>query len=122
MPGLEPDTPIPTELTLDRKRHVLGLAYGDGQHELSFEFLRVYSPSAEVRGHGPGQEVLQVGKRAVDITELEPVGMYAVRPTFSDGHDTGLFSWDYLHKLCSEKETLWSEYLARLERAGASRD
>lgn len=122
MPGLEPDTPIPTELTLDRKRHVLGLAYGEAQHELSFELLRVYSPSAEVRGHGPGQEVLQVGKRAVDITELEPVGMYAVRPTFSDGHNTGLFSWDYLHKLCAEKEALWSEYLARLERAGASRD
>ena len=122
MPGLEPDTPIPTELTLDRKRHVLGLAYGEAQHELSFELLRVYSPSAEVRGHGPGQEVLQVGKRAVDITELEPVGMYAVRPTFSDGHNTGLFSWDYLYKLCAEKEALWSEYLARLESAGASRD
>ena len=122
MPGLEPDTPIPTEITLDRKRHVLALAYGDAAHELSFELLRVYSPSAEVRGHGPGQEVLQVGKRAVDITELEPVGMYAVRPTFSDGHNSGIFSWDYLHKLCQEKDLLWSEYLARLERAGASRD
>ena len=122
MPGLEPDTPIPTEITLDRKRHVLALAYGDAAHELSFELLRVYSPSAEVRGHGPGQEVLQVGKRAVDITELEPVGMYAVRPTFSDGHNSGIFSWDYLHKLCQEKDLLWTEYLARLERAGASRD
>jgi len=122
MPGLESDTPIPTELTLDRKRHVLGLAYGEAQHELSFELLRVYSPSAEVRGHGPGQEVLQIGKRAVDITELEPVGMYAVRPTFSDGHNSGIYSWDYLNKLCVEKDILWKEYLARLERAGASRD
>ena len=126
MPGLEPDTPIPTELTLDRKRHVLVLAYskadGEQRHELSFEFLRVHSPSAEVRGHGPGQEVLQVGKRAVDITELEPVGMYAVRPTFSDGHNSGIYSWDYLYKLCSEQETLWRDYLARLERAGAHRD
>lgn len=122
MPGLEPDTPIPTELTLDRKRHVLALAYGPTLHELSFELLRVYSPSAEVRGHGPGQEVLQVGKRSVDITELEPVGMYAVRPTFSDGHNSGIFSWDYLGKLCHEKDQLWRDYLARLERAGASRD
>jgi DUF971 family protein len=122
MPGLEPDTPIPTELTLDRRRRVLGLAYGDVRHELSFEFLRVYSPSAEVRGHGPGQEVLQVGKRAVDISELEPVGMYAVRPTFSDGHNSGIYSWDYLNKLCLEKDLLWSEYLSRLERAGASRE
>jgi DUF971 family protein len=122
MPGLESDTPIPTELTLDRKRHVLGLAYGDAKHELSFEFLRVYSPSAEVRGHGPGQEVLQTGKRSVDITELEPVGMYAVRPTFSDGHNSGIYSWDYLNKLCIEKNLLWTEYLSRLERAGASRD
>jgi DUF971 family protein len=122
MPGLEPDTPIPTEITLDRKRHVLALAYGDKAHELSFEMLRVYSPSAEVRGHGPGQEVLQVGKRGVDISELEPVGMYAVRPTFSDGHNSGIFSWDYLHKLCVEKDLLWQEYLGRIERAGASRD
>ena len=122
MPGLEHDTPIPTEITLDRKRHMLALAYRDKSHELSFELLRVYSPSAEVRGHGPGQEVLQVGKRAVDITELEPVGMYAVRPTFSDGHNSGIFSWDYLNKLCVEKDLLWTEYLGRMERAGASRD
>ena len=122
MPGLEHDTPIPTEITLDRKRHVLALAYGEKSHELTFELLRVYSPSAEVRGHGPGQEVLQIGKRAVDITELEPVGMYAVRPTFSDGHNSGIFSWDYLNKLCVEKDLLWAEYLGRMERAGASRD
>ena len=122
MPGLERDTPIPTELTLDRKRRVLALAYGETLHELSFELLRVHSPSAEVRGHGPGQEVLQVGKASVDITELEPVGMYAVRPTFSDGHNSGIFSWDYLNKLCLEKDQLWDEYLARLEKAGARRE
>ena len=122
MPGLERDTPIPTELTLDRKRRVLALAYGETAHELSFELLRVHSPSAEVRGHGPGQEVLQVGKASVDITELEPVGMYAVRPTFSDGHNSGIFSWDYLNKLCLEKDQLWDEYLARLEKAGARRE
>ena len=126
MPGLEHDTPIPTELTLDRKRHILALTYnektGEKTHELSFEFLRVHSPSAEVRGHGPGQEVLQVGKRNVDITELEPVGMYAVRPSFSDGHNSGIFSWDYLNKLCIEKDRLWDEYLARLDKAGAKRD
>nr|AGC71763.1 hypothetical protein [uncultured bacterium A1Q1_fos_504] len=114
--------PVPTEITLDRKRHVLALAYADAQYELPFEFLRVYSPSAEVRGHGPGQEVLQLGKRAVDITELEPVGMYAIRPTFSDGHNSGLFSWDYLRKLCVEQGALWQDYLNRLDRAGGSRD
>jgi DUF971 family protein len=122
MPGLERDTPIPTEITLDKKRRVLVLGYGDAIHELTFEFLRVYSPSAEVRGHGPGQEVLQVGKKNIEITELEPVGMYAIRPTFSDGHNSGIFSWDYLHKLCSNKDESWSDYLARIERAGASRD
>jgi DUF971 family protein len=122
MPGLEPDTPIPTELTLDRKRRVLVLAYGAVVHELSFEMLRVYSPSAEVRGHGPGQEVLQVGKKNIDITELEPVGMYAVRPTFSDTHNSGIFSWDYLHKLCKDKDAAWADYLARMDKAGASRE
>jgi DUF971 family protein len=122
MPGLEHDTPIPTELTLDRKRRVLVLGYGDTVHELSFEMLRVYSPSAEVRGHGPGQEVLQLGKKDIDITELEPVGMYAVRPTFSDSHNSGIFSWDYLHKLCKDKDNAWADYLARMEKAGASRE
>lgn len=121
MPGLEANTPIPTEITLDKKRKILVLGYGAVSHELSFELLRVYSPSAEVRGHGPGQEVLQVGKRNVDITELEPVGMYAIRPTFSDGHNSGIFSWDYLHKLCVDKDEAWSDYLARMEKAGASR-
>jgi DUF971 family protein len=122
MPGLERNTPVPTEITLDKKRRVLVLGYGDATHELSFEFLRVYSPSAEVRGHGPGQEVLQVGKKNIDINELEPVGMYAIRPTFSDGHNSGIYSWDYLHKLCASKDESWNDYLARIARAGASRE
>jgi DUF971 family protein len=84
--------------------------------------LRVYSPSAEVRGHGPGQEVLQTGKREVAIVNLEPVGHYALKPTFSDGHDSGLFSWEYLHDLCENQEQLWDDYLQRLEKAGANRD
>jgi DUF971 family protein len=122
MPGLERDTPIPTEITLDKKRRVLVLGYGEVTHDLTFEFLRVHSPSAEVRGHGPGQEVLQVGKKNIDITELEPVGMYAIRPTFSDGHNSGIFSWDYLYKLCTSKDEAWNDYLARIERAGVSRE
>ncbi len=122
MPGLERNTPIPTEITLDRKRRMLVLSYADAVHELSFEFLRVYSPSAEVRGHGPGQEVLQVGKREVDILELEPVGMYAIKPRFSDGHDTGIYSWDYLYQLAMRRDDAWADYLRRLEAAGASRD
>ena len=85
-------------------------------------YLRVYSPSAEVRGHGPGQETLQTGKRNVEITDLESVGHYAVKPSFSDGHDTGIYSWDLLHDLGVNQEALWSDYLARLEQAGASRD
>jgi DUF971 family protein len=92
------------------------------QFELSYELLRVYSPSAEVRGHGPGQEVLQVGKRDVDISSLEPSGSYAVQPTFSDGHSTGIYSWDYLYWLGKNRETLWWEYLERLRQAGASRE
>jgi DUF971 family protein len=88
---------------------------------LPYEYLRVYSPSAEVRGHGPGQEVLQVGKRDVDIRSLEPVGSYAVQPTFSDGHATGIYSWDYLYELGVEQEQNWADYLRRLEAAGASR-
>jgi len=122
MPGLDRDTPIPTEITLDRTRKLLVLDYGGSRHELTFEYLRVMSPSAEVRGHGPGQEVLQVGKRNVEVVDLEPVGMYAIRPRFSDGHDTGIYSWDYLHRLIVEHDTAWADYLRRLEAAGASRD
>jgi DUF971 family protein len=99
------------------------IAFSDGsQFELSYELLRVYSPSAEVRGHGPGQEVLQAGKRDVEILSLEPSGSYAVQPAFSDGHDTGIYSWDYLYWLGKNREKLWREYLERLEQTGASRE
>ena len=116
-------TPNPTALTLHQKSRVLDIAFDDGSaFSLPFEFLRVYSPSAEVRGHGQGQEVLQLGKREVGITELEPVGNYAVQPTFSDGHNTGLFSWTYLYKLGTEQESLWQDYLNRLHAAGFDGD
>jgi DUF971 family protein len=114
--------PATTEIRLHRKSRVLELAYDDGRSfRLPFEFLRVYSPSAEVRGHGPGQEVLQTGKRDVDITALEPVGSYAIQPMFSDGHNTGIYSWDYLYELGANQEQLWADYLSRLEAAGSSR-
>ncbi len=123
MAGLDRNTPIPTAITLHRKSRLLEIAFDDGQQfSLPLEYLRVYSPSAEVRGHGPGQEVLQVGKRDVVIDSIEPVGNYAVRLAFSDGHDSGLYSWDYLYQLGSEHEPLWQEYLERLARSGASRD
>ena len=115
--------PVPTELRLHQKSRLLEIAFSDGSSfKLSYEFLRVHSPSAEVRGHGPGQEVLQTGKRAVDILGLEPVGSYAVQPSFSDGHSTGIYAWDYLHYLGENQERLWAEYLERLAAAGASRD
>lgn len=123
MAGLDKSTPIPTEIKLHRKSHMMEIAFANGKSfQLSYEFLRVYSPSAEVRGHGPGQEVLQVGKKEVDIMGVEPVGSYAIKPAFSDGHDTGIYSWDYLYLLGENREALWSEYLARMEEAGASRD
>lgn len=123
MAGLDKTTPIPTSITLHRKSRVLEIGFDDGRtFSLPFEYLRVYSPSAEVRGHGVGQEVLQVGKQDVDITALEPVGNYAVRPTFSDGHDSGLYSWDHLYLLGDRHEALWQDYLDRLAAAGASRD
>jgi DUF971 family protein len=115
--------PSPTEITLHSASRVLEIAFNDGRvFKLPFEFLRVYSPSAEVRGHGPGQETLQVGKREVTILEIEPVGHYAVRPTFSDGHGSGIYSWPYLYELGVEQERLWAEYLEQLAEAGASRD
>ena len=113
----------PTTITVHQASRVLEVAFDDGQSfRLPFELMRVYSPSAEVQGHGPGQEVLQTGKRSVDVTALEPVGNYAVLPRFSDGHETGIFSWDYLYFLGSTQDDLWRQYEERLARAGASRD
>jgi DUF971 family protein len=114
---------IPTGITLHQKSRVLEIAFSDGRSfRLPYEFLRVYSPSAEVRGHGPGQEVLQVGKRNVEIRGLEPVGSYAVQPQFSDGHNTGIYSWEYLYELGENQEQLWSQYLERLKAANGSRE
>lgn len=123
MAGLVKDTPTPTALTVHQQSRVLEIAFSDGaQFRLPFELLRVYSPSAEVQGHGPGQEVLQTGKRDVEIVGLEPVGNYAVQPTFSDGHGSGLFSWDYLYQLGAHQDELWQTYLDRLAAAGLDRD
>lgn len=123
MAGLDSKTPMPTEIKLHQKSHMLEIAFSDGQRfELPCEFLRVYSPSAEVRGHGPGQEVLQVGKKNVEITDVQPVGSYAVKLVFSDGHDSGLYSWDYLHDMGVNQEALWKQYLGRMDEAGANRE
>ena len=113
----------PVGIKLHKRSRELELEYPDGElYSLSCEYLRVYSPSAEVRGHGTGQEVLQTGKLKVGIDAIKPVGRYAVQLVFDDGHDTGLYSWDYLYELCTEKPRLWQQYLDRLEQAGASRD
>ncbi len=123
MSGLDASTPIPTTIKLHQQSRVLEIAFSDGREfRLPYELLRVYSPSAEVRGHGPGQEVLQIGKREVAIKEVEPVGHYAIRPSFSDGHDTGIYSWDYLYDLGDRQDELWQRYLDRMAAAGASRD
>ncbi|MEP6607317.1 MAG: DUF971 domain-containing protein [Burkholderiaceae bacterium] len=115
--------PTPINLTLHSASRVLEIEFDDGQaFKLPFEFLRVYSPSAEVRGHGPGQETLQPGKRNVIVNELHPIGHYAVQPVFSDGHSSGIYSWEYLHEIGTHQTRLWSEYLARLDAAGASRE
>ena len=112
----------PTDIKLHQKSHILEVMFDDGSHfKLPCEYLRVYSPSAEVRGHGPGQEVLQVGKENVNIIKIEPVGSYAVCLFFNDGHNTGLYSWDWLHHLGMNQERLWKEYLERLAKAGVSR-
>jgi DUF971 family protein len=122
MSGLSPDTPIPTEIKLHKASKKLEIAFSDGaRFELPFEYLRVYSPSAEVRGHGPGQEVLQVGKQFVDIERIEPVGQYAVVLEFSDKHNSGIYSWDYLYDLGANYAAKWQDYLRRMEAAGASR-
>jgi DUF971 family protein len=116
-------TPKPTEINLHQVSRVLDVAFDDGkQFALPCEYLRVFSPSAEVRGHGPGQEVLQVGKREVNIDAIDPVGVYAVKLVFSDGHDTGIYSWDYLYELGRKHDSNWKSYLARLQQAGMSRD
>ncbi len=123
MTGLERKTPKPTEITLHSVSRVLEIAFSDGRtFRLPYEFLRVHSPSAEVSGHGPGQEVLQTGKRDVTIESADSVGHYGLQPTFSDGHSTGIFSWDLLYELGVNQDHLWAEYLERLLAAGASRD
>ncbi len=122
MSGPDSSTPVPTRVVFHQASRVLELEYSDGrQFRLPFEFLRVHSPSAEVRGHGPGQETLQTGKAEVGIETVEQVGHYAIQPTFTDGHDSGLYGWDYLYWLGENQQRLWDEYLARLEAAGASR-
>jgi DUF971 family protein len=123
MAGLTADSPRPTEIKLHQKSRELEIHFNDGRDfRLSCEFLRVHSPSAEVRGHGPGQEVLQVGKKNVEITAIDPVGSYAVKLVFSDGHDTGLYSWDFLHDLGVNRDNYWQTYLKRLEAAKAARE
>ena len=123
MAGLDRNTPQPTALTVHQSSRVLEVAFDDGAaFRIPFELMRVYSPSAEVQGHGPGQEVLQTGKRQVGIDEVTAVGHYAVQPRFSDGHDTGIFSWDYLYKLGRDAQDLWAQYEQRLAAAGVDRD
>lgn len=113
---------LPTDIKLHQKSRILEVSFEDGAHfDLPCEYLRVYSPSAEVKGHGPGQEVLQVGKQDVGITEIRPVGNYAIAPTFSDGHNSGIYTWEYLYHLGANREALWDDYLARLAVVGIDR-
>jgi DUF971 family protein len=123
MAGLTPESPLPTAITVHQQSRLLEIAFSDGRSfRIPFELLRVYSPSAEVQGHGPGQEVLQTGKRDVGIDALEAVGNYAVQPTFSDGHSSGIYSWDYLYRLGADQDALWQRYEQRLAEAGIDRD
>jgi len=123
MAGLNKGMPLPTEITLHQASRALEISFADGKSfRLPCEFLRVHSPSAEVRGHGPGQETLQTGKKDVTITAVEPVGQYAIQLRFSDGHDTGIYSWDLLYEYGNQQESMWKEYLQRLQKAGASRE
>jgi DUF971 family protein len=123
MAGLEKHTPTPQDITVHGASRVLEVTFADGaSFRIPFELMRVYSPSAEVQGHGPGQEVLQTGKRLVELEGLEPIGNYAIKPTFSDGHDSGLFTWEYLYFLGSEQDQLWADYERRLQAAGTDRD
>ena len=123
MAGLTRGTPAPTMLTVHQQSRVLEVAFDDSAHfRIPFELMRIYSPSAEVQGHGPGQEVLQTGKRDVIVIDISAVGHYAVQPRFSDGHDTGIYSWDLLYRLGSDEAQLWQQYEARLQAAGMDRD
>jgi DUF971 family protein len=123
MAGLNAATPLPESITVHGASRVLEVAFSDGaRFRIPFELMRIYSPSAEVQGHGPGQEVLQTGKRDVTVVGMEPVGNYAVKPVFSDGHDSGIFSWDYLYMLGSRQQQLWADYERRLAAAGVERD
>jgi DUF971 family protein len=123
MAGLQSGAPTPQDLTVHSKSRVLEISFSDGKtFRIPFELMRIYSPSAEVQGHGPGQEVLQTGKRDVELAGLEQVGNYAVQPTFSDGHDSGIYTWDYLYFLGSQQDQLWADYEARLQAAGVERD
>ena len=123
MAGLKSGSPTPQDITVHSQSRVLEITFSDGAtFRIPFELMRVYSPSAEVQGHGHGQEVLQTGKREVDLVALEPVGNYAVQPSFSDGHNTGIFSWDYLYFLGSQQDKLWGDYTDRLRAAGVDRD
>ncbi|PEH36955.1 hypothetical protein CRM94_20460 [Burkholderia gladioli] len=123
MSGLTPTTPIPSGVVVHAVSRVLELQYPNGEsYRVPFELMRVYSPSAEVRGHGPGQETLQTGKREVSITALEGVGNYALQPTFSDGHSTGIYSWDLLYEFATRQDALWRDYFDRLQAAGVERD
>ena len=123
MAGLQANTPTPQSLTVHGASRVLEVSYSDGKtFRIPFELLRVYSPSAEVQGHGPGQEVLQTGKRDVGVNTIEPVGNYAIKPFFSDGHESGLYTWEYLYQLGSQQDALWQQYLQRLEEAAMDRD
>jgi len=123
MAGLNKGVPPPTEIKLHQKSRVLEITFADGaRFRLACELLRAYSPSAEVRGHGPGQQVLQTGKKEVKIAHIEPVGQYAVQLHFSDGHDTGIYSWDLLYDYGTRQDEMWRHYLKRMEDAGASRE
>lgn len=123
MAGLQSGAPTPQAITVHSQAKVLEVSFSDGsEFRIPFELMRVYSPSAEVQGHGPGQDVLQTGMRLVELSALEPVGNYAVQPAFSDGHNTGIYSWDYLYFLGSQQNQLWADYTARLAAAGVERD
>ena len=123
MAGLQAGSPTPTALTVHSQSRILEIAFSDGAaFKIPFELMRVYSPSAEVAGHGPGQEVLQTGQREVTITNVASIGNYAIQPQFSDGHESGIFSWSYLYELGQREQELWADYLQRLAAAGADRD